>query len=240
VGRNTNAQLRFRERRRLFGAVSGEFLRWNGTARPPFRGEPQQRETDLVTHTFTDGEPSPPLPETDTPLMMNNPVLTRTRPARQGRSNLGWYVGVPVAVVAVGALAFVVASNVHQQPSLTTTATDTTTTTTAAAAPAPAPAAVPAPAPPPAQVATASPTETPVAPPAAITPRPEHLASAEHHAAIHRAITRHATDAGENAADVSATAPMTAPPTLTPPPPAVAPAPPAVAPAPVVITPPPS
>jgi hypothetical protein len=186
-----------------------------------------------MTSSYTGSDlPPPPLPESDAP-MMSNPVLSR-RARPKGAANMGWYVGVPVAVVAVGAAAFLIASGLHHQSSLMTTTASTTTAQTqaqAAPAPAPTPAPVPVPGPAaPAQVATASPTEVPVAPPRAITPRVarEDRAPARH-------VVHHAAAANDSGADVSATAPITppppaqvatpaptessAPPVLTPPPP---------------------
>jgi hypothetical protein len=183
-----------------------------------------------MTQSYPGGEFPSPLPEAETPppMMMANPVLTRRGETRRS-AHMAWYVGVPVAVVALGALAFVITGQMNQ-PSLLSNDSQTTTTTTAQTAPpAAAPVPVPAPAPAPAQVATAAPTETPVAPPPEITPRPTRTNVVRH-------VTHRAPSASESGADVSATAPQT----LTPPAEA-APATPAPAPAaPPTITPPPN
>ncbi len=162
-----------------------------------------------MTQSYPGGEypsPLPRAPEATPPLMMSNPVLTRGE--RRRSAHVGWYVGVPVAVVALAAVAFV-ATQMGQQPSLlsneTTTPTASTTQTTSAPAAMPAP----TPAPAPAEVATASPTEAPVAPPPEITPRSTRLH------ATHRVPLRHAPSASESGADVSATVPTLTPPAET-------------------------
>jgi hypothetical protein len=162
-----------------------------------------------VSKSYPAGQVPPPLPQDDAPLM-GNPVLSRSHVRRS--TNVGWYVGIPAAVIVLGAGAFFVATQVHQQSGMMAT---TAPAEQAAAAPAALPVAVaPVPAAPPAQVATATPPEMPVAPPAEITPRPRLLHPAER---VHRMPVHQAPAASESGADVSATAPSE-PPTLTPPP----------------------
>ena len=188
-----------------------------------------------MTKTHSADDIPPPLPESDVPLM-GNPVLTRR--TRRQSAHVGWYIGAPLAVVALGAGAFLLASQFGQQSSLTAPLPETPAPPPVATQTVPAPAPVVAPVAPPVQVATASPTETPVAPPPAITPHVTRVAHADR-VPVHHTV-RPAPAAAESGADVSATAPIAAapaaPPILTPPPPPVMVAPPS----PPVMAPPPS
>jgi hypothetical protein len=182
----------------------------------------------------------PPLETSEAPLV-GNPILTRR--SVPGRSKyLGWYVGVPLAVIAVCGAAYAVVAGQHQTPLVATSAT-TEQASTATVTPAPTPAPVAAPAPAPMAQATPEPAMAPVQPPARLVREARADERASHWAAERRAAAT-AEDSGSdasatspNAATPPPAAPMTAPPSSTPAPTQAAPAPEA---APPVITPPPS
>jgi hypothetical protein len=184
--------------------------------------------TDLNPTETVDVDP--PLEESATPLM-GNPILTRQSPRRQSSpSRMAWYLGVPIAVIAVGAAAYFVSTTTH--PGSTAPAEQVAQATPPAAvapapAPTPAPASVSTPepvAPPP--MAAAAPMEPvqPLHPPRVETTR-SRLAT--RHATSHRAAT-----AEESGADVSATAPAMPPPVTAAPPPAAPASPPVIVPPP--------
>jgi len=75
----------------------------------------------------------PPPPASETPLA-GNPILTRRSVPRRS-ANLGWYVGVPLAVVAVCGAAYVVVSSQHSSSLMTTTSATTQQASTAATTP---------------------------------------------------------------------------------------------------------
>jgi hypothetical protein len=175
----------------------------------------------------------PPMADNDAPLM-GNPVLARRSTPRRGTgaANLGWYVGIPLAVAAVCGVAYFAVS-AHQSAPLTTEGPVAPQAQQASIAPAPLPSALPKATPAPAvrmAQATPEPAMAPVAP---------ETGAMHHHIVRRESPAVSATDSG---ADVSATAPEALPAA---PAPAVAqPGPPVIAPAPApqsapVITPPP-
>jgi hypothetical protein len=188
---------------------------------------------ETVTMVYTEPTDNlaidPPLEANDAPLM-GNPVLARRAVPRRA-NNTAWYVGVPLALVAVCGAAYVVVSGHQSAPLVTNSGATSQTTAQASTAPVaptatPSPVATPAPAPL-AQV-TPEPAMAPVQPPARLV-REARVDMRAAHRAEHRA----AAAAEDTGADASATAPVTAPPAPVEAAPAPAPA------APQVITPPP-
>jgi hypothetical protein len=118
--------------------------------------------TDIMPNMLPNmrsGAVDPPLPESETPLMAN-PVLSRTRPQGHGQPHIGWYVGIPAALIILAGGAYLLAANAQQNNSLTAVPPSTQPVAAATPAPAPAPVAAATPAPTPA----AAPVEAQAAP----------------------------------------------------------------------------
>lgn len=138
---------------------------------------------------------TPPLSGEEAPFIGNRALDRATR----RNSRLGWYVGVPLAVIlAGGAAVATIELTGHNEPLTTDTPAQT-----AAAAPAPASAA---PSPAPAAALAAEATPSPAAP--AVEPQMASV-QPERQPVRHHSRPAPAAAADENAVDTSATAPVT-------------------------------
>jgi hypothetical protein len=166
----------------------------------------------MVDVTNQDRPVESPPPANEAPLMAN-PVLARSTRGGGGKGGgaAAWYVGVPVAVVLLGAGAWYVAAQNHHNGLMTNAPTAPVQQTAPIAAPPPSPAPAPAapgpqatPAPAPMAAAAPEPKMTPVKPSHA--PRFASTEPRGHH--VTRASS--ASEATEDAAAVAPSAPSVA------------------------------